>query len=151
MRKHSAIALYSLFVVLVLGMGLAPWAESGAQSAPPSAPQSALEPKLLDGHGWQMLSRHHKIAYVWGLSNLVELERTNLASQHPQPPADDRKSFIPYLAYGLRGMSIDQIIHQVDAYYQTHADQRNQPVLNAIFQAIVMPRLKEARAATQNR
>jgi hypothetical protein len=147
MHKHSAIALYSLFVVLVLGMVPALSAESGA----PLASQSALEPKLLDGHTWQTLSRDHKIAYVWGIGNLVELERTNLPSQQPQPPADDRKSFIPYLAYGLRGMSIDQIIRQVDAYYQAHADQRTQPVLNAIFQAIVMPRLKEARASTQNR
>ena len=48
-------------------------------------------------------------------------------------------------------MSIDQIIRQVDAYYQAHADQRTQPVLNAIFQAIVMPRLKEARAGAQHR
>ncbi len=151
MRKRSAIAVYSVFVVLVLGMGLAPWAESGASSASPSASQSVLEPTLLDGHGWQRLSRDHKIAYVWGIGNLVELERTNLASQQPQPPADDRKSFVPYLAYGLRGMSIDQIINQVDGYYQTHSDQRGQPVLNAIFQAIVMPRLKEARAGAQNR
>lgn len=38
MHKHSTIALYSLFVVLVLGMVPALSAESGA----PSASQSAL-------------------------------------------------------------------------------------------------------------
>jgi hypothetical protein len=140
-RKHCVIAVYSI-TLLVLWMGLAPLAES--------ATQSATEAQLLTGNTWQTLSRDNKIAYVWGISNLVELERTNLGSQQPQPPTDDRKSFIPYLAYGLSGMSIEQVIDRVDAYYKAHSDQRNQPVLDAIFQAIVMPRLKEARAGTRS-
>jgi hypothetical protein len=88
-------------------MGLAPLAES--------ATQSVTEAQLLTGNTWQTLSRDNKIAYVWGIGNLVELERTNLGSQQPQPPTDDRKSFIPYLAYGLSGMSIEQVIDRVDA------------------------------------
>jgi hypothetical protein len=48
-------------------------------------------------------------------------------------------------------MSIEQVIVRVDAYYKAHPDQRNQPVLDAIFQAIVMPRLKEARARARSR
>ena len=81
-------------------MGLAPVAESAPQS-------SATEAQLLTGDTWQTLSRDNKTAYIWGLGYLIELERTNLGSQQPQPPTDDRKSFIPYFAYGLRGMSID--------------------------------------------
>ena len=140
-KEHYVIAVYSIFL-LMLGMGLAPLAES--------ASQSATEAQLLTGNTWQTLSRDNKIAYIWGIGNLVELERTNLESQQPQPPADDRKSFIPYLAYGLSGVSIEQVIDRVDAYYKAYADQRNQPVLNAIFQAIVMPRLKEARAGARS-
>ena len=60
---------------------------------------------------------YHKIAYVWGIGNLVELERTKLESQQPQPPADDLKSFIPYLSLGLSGMSIEQVLDGVDACY----------------------------------
>jgi hypothetical protein len=137
MRKHCVIVVYGIFL-LALGMGLIPLAES--------AGQPAIEAQLLTGNTWQTLSRDHKITYIWGIGNLVELERTNLGSQLPQPPTDDRKSFIPYLAYGLSGMSIEQVIDRVNAYYKAHPDQRNQPVLNAIFQEIVMPRLKEARA-----
>jgi hypothetical protein len=131
MKKHHVIAVYGIFL-LVLGMGLPPSAES--------ASESATEAQLLTGNMWQTLSRDNKIAYIWGIGNLVELERTNLESQQPQPPADNRKSFIPYLAYGLSGTPTEQVIDRVDAYYKAHADQRNQPVLNAIFQAILMPR-----------
>ena len=125
-------------------MGLAPLAES--------ATQSATEAQLLTGNTWQTLSRDNKTAYIWGIGNLVELERTNLgAQQQPQPPTDDRKSFIPYLAYGLGEISIEQVIDRVDAYYKAHPDQRGQPVLDAIFQAIVMPRLKDARVGARSR
>jgi hypothetical protein len=151
MQKRSVIALYILLSTLVLGMGLVASVESGTPSTLPEKTQPALEARLLDGQTWQTLSRDNKIAYIWGIGNFVELERTNLASQQPQPPTDDRKSFLPYFAYGLSGMSIEQVVNRVDSYYQTKAEQRNQPVLNAIFQAIVMPRLKEARAGTQNR
>jgi hypothetical protein len=144
MRKHCVIVVYGIFL-LALGMGLVPLAESAGQPAT----QPATEAQLLTGNTWQTLSRDHKITYIWGIGNLVELERTNLGSQLPQPPTDDRKSFIPYLAYGLSGMSIEQVIDRVNAYYKAHPDQRNQPVLNAIFQEIVMPRLKEARARSQ--
>jgi hypothetical protein len=141
MRKHYTVAVCSMFL-LVLGTGLAPSAESAnpATQAPP-----------LSGHFWQTLSQDNKIAYIWGLSNLVELERTNLGTQQPQPPTDERKSFMPYLAYGLSGMSIQQVIGQVDACYMVHPGQRDQPVLNAIVQAVVMPRLKEARAGARMR
>ena len=94
MRKHRAIVVCSMFL-LALGMGLVPSAESAAQSAT----QPAKEAQLLTGEVWQTLSQDNKIAYIWGIVNLLELERTNLnlVSQPPQPPADDRKSFIPYL------------------------------------------------------
>jgi hypothetical protein len=138
MRIHRIIAVYSLFF-LALGMGLA------------SVAESATEVQLLSGNMWQTLSRDNKIAYIWGIGNLVELERTNLGTLQPQPPTDDRKSFIPYLAYGLGGMSIQQIIEQVDAYYMAHPDQRHQPVLNTIFQAIVVPRLKDAQVGARSR
>jgi hypothetical protein len=144
MREHRVTVVCSI-LLLALGMGLVSLAESAGQQAN----QPASEVQLLTGKTWQELSRDHKIAYIWGIGNLVELERTNLGSQQPQPPTGDRKSFIPHLAYGLSGISIAQIVDRVDAYYKAHPDQLNQPVLNAIFQDIVMPRLKEARAGAR--
>jgi hypothetical protein len=71
MRKRCVIAVYSIFF-LVLGVGLVPLAASGP------------EVQLLSGNLWQTLSRDNKIAYIWGIGNLVELERTNLGSQPPR-------------------------------------------------------------------
>ena len=135
--KKLRVLVASSVVLLVLGTFLAPLAES------------ATAAQMLTGNIWQTLSRDNKIAYIWGMGNLVDLERTNLGAQSIEPPtAGDRKSFIPYLVYGLSGISIEEIINRVDAYYMTHPDQRSQPVLDAIFQSTVVPRLKEARVGT---
>ena len=49
---------------------------------------------------------------------------------------------IPFLVKGLEGKSINEVVHQVDAYYESHPDQIQRPVVDAIFQAVVLPTLK---------
>jgi len=97
-------------------------------------------PQLLAGEVWQTMSRDAKVAFVWGIGNLVEYER---AQTGPEPPG--RKSFMPFLAKGLSGKSIDEVVYRVDAYYAAHPDQLKRPVLDAIFQAVVLPALKAER------
>jgi hypothetical protein len=139
MKKLPALVACSV-ILLVLGAFPAPFAES------------ASEAQLLSGNLWQTLSRDNKIAYIWGIGNLVELERINLGPQPLEPPTTkDRKSFIPYLMYGLSGIPIEEIVTHIDAYYTAHPDQRSQPVLDAIFQAVVKPRLKAAQVGARSR
>jgi hypothetical protein len=139
MKKLRTLVACSV-VLLVLG------------TFPASFAESASEAQLLAGNVWQTLSRDNKIAYVWGIGNLVELERINLGMQPLEPPTTtDRKSFLPYLMYGLSGIPIEEIVNHIDAYYTTHPDQRSQPVLDAIFQTIVKPRLKAAQVGARNR
>ena len=94
-------------------------------------------PQLLTGQLWQTMSPDAKVAFVWGIGNLVEYERTRTG---PQPPGT--KSFIPLLIKGLSGKPINDVVRQVDAYYETHPDQVKRPVVDAIFRAVVLPTLK---------
>ncbi len=118
----------STFGGLVLLLWLLTWAVLG------SAERS---PELLTGDLWQTMSPDAKVAFVWGIGNLVEYER---ARTGPQPPGT--KSFIPLLVKGLNGKPINDVVGQVDAYYETHPDQVKRPVVDAIFQAVVLPTLK---------
>jgi len=93
-------------------------------------------PQLLTGQLWQTMSPDAKVAFVWGIGNLVEFERVQAGS-----PQADTKSFIPFLIRGLKGKSIDEIVRLVDAYYGTHPDQIQRPVVDAVFQAVVLPTL----------
>ena len=119
----------SAFGSLVLVMWLAAWSVVG------SAERS---PELLTGELWQMMSPDAKVAFVWGIGNLVEFERSQAGTQ----PAAGGKSFIPYLIKGLAGKSINDVVRQVDTWYEAHPDQVKRPVVDALFQAVVLPTLK---------
>lgn len=92
--------------------------------------------QLLTGGLWQTMSPDAKVAFVWGIGSLVEYERAQ-AGTSPM----GTKSFIPFLVKGLRGKPIDEVVRLVDAYYQAHPDQIQRPVLDAMFQAVVLPTL----------
>jgi hypothetical protein len=119
------------FGVLLLVVGVAGW--SGIGAAEPSS-------QLLTGELWQQMSADTKVAYVWGIGNLVEFERAIMVA----PPAESR-SFFPLLIKGLSGKPINDIVRQIDAYYQTHPDQLQRPVVDAMFQAVVLPTVKTAQ------
>jgi len=91
-------------------------------------------PELLTGELWQTMSPDAKVAFVWGIGNLVEYER---AQREPQPVGP--RSFIPLLVKGLAGKPINEVVRQVDTYYETHPDQLKRSVMDAIFKAVVIP------------
>jgi len=119
----------SAFGGLVLGMWLAAWSVVG------SAERS---PQILTGELWREMSTDTKVAFVWGIGNLVEFERSQTGAQQPA----GSKSFIPFLVKGLADKSINDVVRQVDAWYEAHPDQVKRPVVDALFRAVVLPTLK---------
>jgi hypothetical protein len=115
-----------LFVVALLGWKV-------IASAEPT-------PLLLRGELWQTMSLDTKVAYVWGMSNLVEFERALSGTLHP-----DSKSFFPFLIKGLSGKSIAEVVQRIDAYFAQHPDQLKRPVVDALFQAVVLPTLNPSQ------
>ncbi len=94
------------------------------------------ESQLLTGQLWQTMSPDAKVAFVWGIGSLVEYERAQIGAS-PM----GTKSFIPFLVKGLKGKSIDGVVRLVDAYYRNYPDQIQRPVMDVIFQAVVLPTL----------
>lgn len=124
MKRSLVLAMGGALLLLV---GVARWhlVEPGEPSA-----------HLLTGELWQRMSPDAKVAFVWGIGNLVEFERVQAGT----PPAGS-KSFIPFLTRGLKGRPINEVVQQVDAYYQAHPDQVRRPVLDVLFRAVVLPAL----------
>jgi hypothetical protein len=116
----------STFGGLVLLLWLLTWGVVGSVERPP---------QLLTGELWQSMSPDAKVAFVWGIGNLVEYERAQTGPRGP-------KSFIPLLVKGLAGKPINDVVRQVDAYYETHPDQLKRSVVDAIFKAVVIPAVK---------
>ncbi len=125
--RHRPLLIFGAAVIACL-LALGAW--STVRSADPA-------PRLLTGELWQQLSPDARIAFVWGVGNLVELEwaQTGIVGAHG-------KSFIPFLVRGLQGKSIDEVVRRVDDYYAAHPDQVARPVIDAIVQAVVLPALR---------
>jgi hypothetical protein len=136
MKSMPVLARWSV-VLLVLGV-------FGGTTLEAVAP----EPQLLTGEHWQGMSAEAKIAYISGVGNLVEYERHQMDAQPTERP---RKSFLPYLARGLSGISINEVVSRVDHYYATYPDQLQRPVVDAIFQSVVLPRMQAEKAGGQSR
>jgi hypothetical protein len=136
MKRVPVLARWSV-VVLMLGV----FGRTMLEAAAP-------EPQLLTGEHWQTMSLEAKIAYISGVGNLVEYER----HQMDAPPAErQRKSFLPYLARGLSGISINGVVSREDNYYATYPDQLKRPVVDAIFRSVVLPRMRAEKAGGQSR
>jgi hypothetical protein len=136
MERVSVLARWSV-VLLMLGV-------FGGTMLEAAAP----EPLLLTGEHWQTMSSESKIAYISGVGNLVEYERHQLNT----PSAGrQRKSFLPYLARGLSGISINGVVSREDNYYATYPDQLKRPVVDAIFRSVVLPRMRAEKAGGQSR
>ncbi len=99
------------------------------------------ESQLLTGQLWQSMSPDAKVAFIWGIGNLVEYERVYATSWQ-----EGHRSLVPYLVQGLSGVPINEAVDQIDAYYATHPDQLERSVVDAIFQAIVFPKLQAAKS-----
>lgn len=123
MKRLAVISTVGLLL-----MGLAAWGAGGSAGRPS---------QLLTGELWQTMSPDAKTAFVWGIGNLAEFER---ARGGPEPAGS--RSFIPFLVKGLRGKPINDVVREVDTYYQAHPEEIGRPVLDAIFQAIVLPALR---------
>ncbi len=116
------ISVVALLVIAVAGWRI-------LESAEPTS-------QLLTGRLWQTMSPDAKVAFVWGIGSLVEYERAQVGAS-PM----GTKSFIPFLIKGLKGKPIDEVVRLVDTYYQTYPDQLQRPVMDVIFQAVVLPTL----------
>jgi hypothetical protein len=136
MTRAPVLACWSV-VLLVLGVFGGTLLEAAAS-----------EPQLLTGEHWRTMSSEAKIAYISGVGNVVEYERHHIDA----PSAErQRKSFLPYLAYGLSGISINEVVSRVDQYYATYPDQLKRPVVDTVFQAIVLPRVQAGKTGGRSR
>ena len=119
--------LVTFAAAVILAAGLLAW--------PERARAESGDMLLLDGQTWQQLSPDSKLAFVWGMAHVIEFER-HLAEETWAP---DAKSFVPHFVKGLKGKSLNDVVIEIDAYYQGSPDRLAHPVMKAVVHTIVLP------------
>jgi hypothetical protein len=82
---------------------------------------------LWDGSQWKDMTRDIKVAYVKGIGNMADFE-TAATGSAPAPCIS--KGFVDE----LKKKTIDQVIAEVDKYYQENPSKLNMPVIAVIMQ-----------------
>ncbi len=128
MRVTRILGIVSVFLFcLVPGMGSSDVIAAEEIKAP-----------LLTGLTWVKMSQDQKAAYIWGAGDIIDLEQEIMEIY----PELKRESFVAKAVEGIGDVQINEIVSNVDQFYQAHPDQANLSVIRVIWNTMIKPNIK---------
>ena len=94
--------------------------------------------QLLTGDIWQQAPPDDKVAFVWGVCHVVTLEQALMKKL----PSLKVENFSAKAAEGLAGLKINDIVKAVDDYYVANPTKIETPVVQVIWDRLILPQLK---------
>ena len=123
-----AMTLQSRAVMTVACMVLAlVWGSARAEEIP-----------LITGEHWSKSTEQLKKAYLVGIANVIQVE----TAYHATNPPSEAQSFVPRVAKGLKGHTLDSVREGLDKWYAANPDKLQRPVIETIWFEMVVPGLK---------
>jgi len=98
---------------------------------------SQSEVAVLKGDLWTTASRDSKVAFVWGVCSMIEVERIAME----RIPELKVRNVSAVAAEGLKTVSLNDIVRAVDEYYKANPANLDVPVLRIIWDTMVVPRV----------
>ena len=98
----------------------------------------AQEGPVVTGEHWTKSSEEVKKAYLIGIANLLQVENAYFGAN----PPSDAQSFVPRMARGLKGATLDSVRTGLNDWYAKNPDKLQRPVLEVVWFEMVVPGLK---------
>ena len=98
----------------------------------------AQEVPVVTGEHWTKSSEEVKKAYLIGIANLLQVENAYFGAN----PPSDAQSFVPRMARGLKGATLDSVRTGLNDWYAKNPDKLQRPVLEVVWFEMVVPGLK---------
>jgi hypothetical protein len=112
---------------------------SGAQLDAQKYPVlSQSDVAVLKGDLWTTASRDSKVAFVWGMCSMIEVERIAME----RIPEIKVRNVSAVAAEGLKNVSLNDIVRAVDDYYRTNPANLDVPVLRIIWDTMIVPKVQ---------
>ena len=102
-------------------------------------PARAAELPLVTGEQWTTSSEAVKKAYLIGIANLVQVQ----TAYHGANPPSDSQSFVPRLAKGMQGQTLDSVREGLDRWYAANPTKLKRPVLDTLWFEMALPGLQK--------
>jgi len=96
------------------------------------------EVAVLKGDLWTTASRDSKVAFVWGVCSMIEVERIAME----KIPELKVRNVSAVAAEGLKTVSLNDIVRAVDDYYKANPANLDVPVLRIIWDTMIVPKVK---------
>jgi len=94
--------------------------------------------EFVTGEHWKSSSLEQKRAYLFGIGNVLEIEQAMAGDDYESMRG---RSIVPVLLDGLSGVSIANIVTQLDKFYADHSDQIKRPVIEVLYLEMALPNL----------
>ena len=102
-------------------------------------PARAAEVPLVTGEQWTASSEAVKKAYLVGIANLVQVQTAYFAAN----PPTDAQNFVPRLAKGMQGQTLDSVREGLDRWYAANPTKLKRPVLDTLWFEMAVPGLQK--------
>ena len=96
--------------------------------------------EIVIGEHWTDSSMEQRRAYLFGVGNMLEIEQAMAGDTYQSMRG---RSVVPVLLEGLSGVSISDIVAQLDKFYADHPDQLNRPVIEVLYLEMALPNLQK--------
>ena len=93
---------------------------------------------VLKGDLWTTASRDSKVAFVWGVCSMIEVERIAME----KIPEIKVRNISAVAAEGLKNVSLNDIVRAVDEYYKANPANLDVPVLRIIWDTMIVPKVQ---------
>lgn len=102
-------------------------------------PARAADLPLVTGEQWTTSSEAVKKAYLVGIANLVQVQTAYFAAN----PPTDAQNFVPRLAKGMQGQTLDSVREGLDRWYAANPTKLKRPVLDTLWFEMAVPGLQK--------
>ena len=98
---------------------------------------------LVTGEHWTTASREQKVAYLFGIGNMLEVEQA-MQGTNPAKLIRDN-SIVPVMIDGLSGQSTTKLRERLDQWYKKKPGQLKRPVIEVLYIEFALPNIKSRR------
>ena len=94
---------------------------------------------IVTGEHWTTASRDEKVAYLFGIGNMLEIEQA-MQGKNPAKLIRDH-SLVPVLIKGLSGLSTNKLREKLDQWYKKRPGQLNRSVIEVLYTEFALPNI----------
>ena len=132
MKKNR---LVKMLCVVMLFIGFTGW---GIKASAGEKIDKDVKVSLLRGDLWQQMTPDSKIAFIWGMGHVVDIEQA-LMERYPELKRD---SFVMKVVEGMADMPMNDIVPEIDNFYKANPDKLNMSVAAVIWDIMIKPNIK---------